>query len=498
MEVMVRPTSETVATAAGMQPVRTASSEIQGRGVKKEYEQNPQRSAMRQSEESIRRNRRPFSALRHDIKTSLAGQLARALAVFCVDEVVVFDDEPHARPVADDEQSYTGDIDPSHFLTHVLLYLETPPHLRRHLFALHPNLQTAGALPSLDMPHHIRADEWCEFREGVTVEHDSGGSNARDGVVEDHARRKIAKTAHTKKRVDSQGENTPRRTFVDAGLRTKVVIEDEIPPKTRVTVRFPNATTTTSAAEPSLRKRKMPDSGDIPAEAVGPDTPREEKGYYWGYNVRRASCISDVFTECPYDGGYDLSFGTSERGVPVESLLRQRGPHPEDDDDNDDASDDHNSADPSTPEDRPPYFKHLLVAFGGPHGLEVAIRNDAVLTVHQDRTLPITPSSPTPRRSELSSQTHPYRCSRAPSPVVDSTHARTAEPGRKRSSTRVQKPHTPPAIAASGAALETLGTLPSPFDHWVNVCPGQGSRTIRTVEAIWITLARLREFVQQN
>ena len=27
------------------------------------------------------------------------------------------------------------------------------------------------------------------------------------------------------------------------------------------------------------------------------------------------------------------------------------------------------------------------------------------------------------------------------------------------------------------------------FDHWVNICPYQGSRTIRTEEAVWIALA---------
>ena len=30
------------------------------------------------------------------------------------------------------------------------------------------------------------------------------------------------------------------------------------------------------------------------------------------------------------------------------------------------------------------------------------------------------------------------------------------------------------------------------FDHYVNVCPGQGSRTIRSEEALMIALARLK------
>ena len=36
------------------------------------------------------------------------------------------------------------------------------------------------------------------------------------------------------------------------------------------------------------------------------------------------------------------------------------------------------------------------------------------------------------------------------------------------------------------------------FDVWVNVCPHQGSRTIRTEEALFITLARLGPFIARD
>jgi predicted SPOUT superfamily RNA methylase MTH1 len=36
------------------------------------------------------------------------------------------------------------------------------------------------------------------------------------------------------------------------------------------------------------------------------------------------------------------------------------------------------------------------------------------------------------------------------------------------------------------------------FDVWLNVCPDQGSRTIRTEEAILITLARLRPLIRAS
>jgi predicted SPOUT superfamily RNA methylase MTH1 len=117
------------------------------------------------------------SAKSHDQKTFLAGMIARALAVFSVDEVVIFDDDNRPRPsrIFDDANTdeYTATKHPSHFLAHILSYVETPPYLRKYLFPMHPNLRTAGTLPSLDMPHHCRADEWCDYREGVVVSKDS-------------------------------------------------------------------------------------------------------------------------------------------------------------------------------------------------------------------------------------------------------------------------------------------------------------------------------------
>ena len=34
------------------------------------------------------------------------------------------------------------------------------------------------------------------------------------------------------------------------------------------------------------------------------------------------------------------------------------------------------------------------------------------------------------------------------------------------------------------------------FDRWVNLVPGQGSRTIRTEEAVWVGLTGLRSVVE--
>ena len=41
-------------------------------------------------------------------------------------------------------------------------------------------------------------------------------------------------------------------------------------------------------------------------------------GFYWGYAVRLADSLSAVFSKCPFEGGYDLTLGTSERGAVVD------------------------------------------------------------------------------------------------------------------------------------------------------------------------------------
>ncbi|KAA8645683.1 RNA methyltransferase [Aspergillus tanneri] len=339
-------------------------------------------------------------------KTLLVGIIARALAVFCVDEVVVFDDDGNSAQHDEYEQDYdyydspmartndqvngttpskgyTAYSDPSHFLAHVLSYLETPPYLRKHLFPMHPNLRGAGLLPSLDMPHHLRANEWCDYREGIvisTVDHQKSRRGCNSNNYHHRNRR-------------SNSPTSPPATVVDTGLSQKVVIPDiQLPEHARVTVRF-------SQQGPKHR-----------AEPVHPSIPRSEAGYYWGYYVRRCRSLSSVFTESPFDGGYDLSFGTSERGAPLNTVLEEDGDEQR-----------HHIHHNHTPE-----YKHLLVVFGGVAGIEAAIRYDPQL-----RDMAISPTD--------------------------------------------------------------AGKL---FDYWVNLLPGQGSRTIRTEEAVWLGLTGLRGLVE--
>jgi predicted SPOUT superfamily RNA methylase MTH1 len=136
-------------------------------------------------------------------------------------------------------------------------------------------------------------------------------------------------------------------------------------------------------------------SGQIKGKVVSPSAPREDNGTYWGYTTRLASSINAAIEECPFEDGYDLKIGTSERG-----------------------NQNIESSDYSIP-----IFKHSLIVFGGVAGIEECVDADE-------------------------------------------------------------------SIKLPGSESRKL------FDHWVNVCPYQGSRTIRTEEAVLITLAKYSSLLQ--
>jgi methyltransferase len=165
--------------------------------------------------------------------------------------------------------------------------------------------------------------------------------------------------------------------MVEIGMDKPVQILEDIPPKTRVTL-------------------QMPDDVDGQVLPIHPKAPREEGGYFWGFEIRKCASLSAVFTDSPFEEGYDISIGTSERGRPLTNAF--------------------------PPTSKPPNFQHLLVVFGGPRGLEYASMND-------------------PELSDMK---------------------------------------------VSGGRTKEL------FDHWINVLPNQGSRTIRTDEAVFIGLTGLR------
>jgi predicted SPOUT superfamily RNA methylase MTH1 len=328
------------------------------------------------------------NAQTRELQTQLAGQIARAAVVFRVDEVVVFDDglgstlktlSNYKRgPRRNEGEEQTSEqsqdkkldhqqpsTDPHAFLARILQYCECPQYLRRKFFPMHPDLQFAGLLPPLDAPHHLRRGDVSSFREGVVVDKDAG----EDG------------------------------SSVDCGVpNTLVQIDRVLSPGLRCTVQLDPKSYATSK------------KGSMKGIVVSPTTPRDQDGIYWGYTTRMASSIKAIFDECPYDGGYDMKVGTSERGdVSIDNPKFRLA-----------KKDSMKKSDGA--EER---FNHLIIVFGGVAGIEESV--DA------DESMPL-----------------------------------------------------------SGEDSKKM------FDVWVNIAPYQGSRTIRTEEAVFITLSRLSPYIAKN
>eukprot|EP00977_Amphora_coffeiformis_P004005 scaffold798_cov162-Amphora_coffeaeformis.AAC.13 len=297
-----------------------------------------------------------------ELRTQLVGQIARAATIYHVDEIVVFDDKlskeakshhfgSFRRRDRDDsvaaaeqsQQERRPPFDPHGFMAKVLQYCECPQYLRRHFFPMHPDLQFAGLLAPIDAPHHVRADDHSRYREGVVL--------------------------------DKLGPN--KGSLVNCGIRSRPVeIDATLQAGIRCTVQLE-----TSAYD---------SKGKIHGKVVSPSAPREDNGTYWGYTVRMADSLKGALDECPYEGGYDLKIGTSERGT-------------------------------SNLDDRSfgfPSHRHALIVFGGVAGIEECVDADE-------------------------------------------------------------------SFKLPGSESRNL------FDMWVNICKFQGSRTIRTEEAVLITLAKM-------
>lgn len=285
------------------------------------------------------------NAQTQELRTHLVGQIARAAAIYHVDEIIVFDDnlaqeikpsyqsrgyrnrrqEPRrdnhekdedkdGAKIKDDKhpkREESASVDPHTFMARILQYCECPQYLRRHFFPMHPDLQFAGLLPPLDAPHHVRMLDRSPFREGVVLEKKGTGENAGSLVS-----------------CGIRGQDIEIDRILSPGIRCTVQIE----PKAYQT--------------PGKR---------MTGKVVSPSTPRELNGTYWGYSTRLASSISAIFEESPFEGGYDLKIGTSERG---DSCV-----------DDDDFVESHMSSP----------FEHALIVFGGVAGIEECVDADETL-----------------------------------------------------------------------------------------------------------------------
>jgi hypothetical protein len=106
-------------------------------------------------------------------KTARIGMIGRAAAIFRVNEVIIFLDDPAVNQ--------TRDVN---LMSMILSYMETPQYLRKYLFGVKPELRYAGILPPLRTLHHpvikkLRDLKVGEFREGVIV------SRVKEGVLVD-------------------------------------------------------------------------------------------------------------------------------------------------------------------------------------------------------------------------------------------------------------------------------------------------------------------------
>lgn len=125
-------------------------------------------------------------------KTSRVGLIARSLAIFRVDEAVIYNDETGKSPEME-----------GRLFEKLLAYQETPQYLRKALFKQDPDLQFSGILPPLRMPSHPGLGEPLvgEIREGLVLE---------SGPV----------------------------SIVNAGFRTAVQVPAKLRPFERVTIRL--------------------------------------------------------------------------------------------------------------------------------------------------------------------------------------------------------------------------------------------------------------------
>ena len=109
-------------------------------------------------------------------KTLKIGLVGRAAAIFRVNEIVVFSDNPGADQKLDRDMIVT-----------LLSYMETPQYLRKRLFKIKPELRYAGILPPLRTPHHPLAKrardlKVGDYREGAIISITDSGSIVDMGV----------------------------------------------------------------------------------------------------------------------------------------------------------------------------------------------------------------------------------------------------------------------------------------------------------------------------
>jgi len=104
-------------------------------------------------------------------KTEIVGRIARSMAIFRVEEVIIYPDEPNE----------------SQLLKLLFGYAETPQYLRKYVYKIRPELQYVGVIRPLRTPNHPLGNKISdvgidEFREGVLLEVPGKGLRVDIGI----------------------------------------------------------------------------------------------------------------------------------------------------------------------------------------------------------------------------------------------------------------------------------------------------------------------------
>ncbi len=148
-------------------------------------------------------------------KTSKIGLIGRVAAIFRVDEIIIYPDNPAVNQTAD-----------MSLIATLLAYMETPQYLRKRLFKLKPELQYAGILPPLRTPHHplnrkLKNLKMGEYREGIVL------SRTGEGVLVDIGVEKPALILNAQLSIGKRV--TVKVTKIEKRVEVELVDRDEIP-----------------------------------------------------------------------------------------------------------------------------------------------------------------------------------------------------------------------------------------------------------------------------
>ena len=103
------------------------------------------------------------------VRTFKVGILGRALAVFRVKNIVIYNDNQSRDNIG---------VEDAEFIAQILGYMNTPQYLRKRVYPLKAELKHVGILPPLRTPHHPTNDspDIGDYRQGFTVKRNKKGT----------------------------------------------------------------------------------------------------------------------------------------------------------------------------------------------------------------------------------------------------------------------------------------------------------------------------------